>query len=137
MNLQKKVALAIRTLGVGRDRIIFNKERLNEIKEAITKQDIRDLVRDGAIIIMNVSGRKTHQKRKTRRRQGSIRKKVVNSKREYMIITRKLRRYLAHLKKTGNITNEKYRKLRTEIRTRAFKSLSSMKERIVNMEKKK
>ena len=137
MNLQKKVALAIRTLGVGRDRIIFNKERLNEIKEAITKQDIRDLVRDGAIIIMNISGRKAHQKRKTRRRQGSIRKKVVNSKREYMIITRKLRSYLAHLKKTGNITNEKYRKLRTEIRTRAFKSLSSMKERIVNMEKKK
>src|SRR3989344_751428 len=131
MNLQKKVALAIRTLGVGRDRIIFNKERLNEIKEAITKQDIRDLVKDGAIIIMNVSGRKTHQKRKTRRRKG------VNSKREYMIITRKLRSYLAHLKKTGNITNEKYRKLRTELRTRAFKSLSSMKERIVNMEKKK
>lgn len=136
MNLQKKVGLSIRTLGVGRSRIIFNKERLNEIKEAITKQDIRDLVRDGAIIITNISGRKAIQKRKTRRRQGSIRKKVANSKTEYMIITRKLRRYLAHLKKTGNITNEKYRKLRTEIRTRAFKSLSSMKERIVNMEKK-
>src|SRR3989344_212547 len=32
MNLQKKVALAIRTLGVGRDRIIFNKENSGSLK---------------------------------------------------------------------------------------------------------
>ena len=43
MNLQKKKELAARTLTIGKDRIMFNTSRLDEIKEAITKQDIKDL----------------------------------------------------------------------------------------------
>ena len=135
MNLQKKVALAIRTLGVGRDRIIFNKERLNEIKEAITKQDIRDLVRDGAIIIMNISGRKAHQKRKTRRRAGSIKKKVNKRKQNYVKLTRKLRKHLKNLKQKNNISSKDYKELRKEIRTSAFRSLNQMKERMKETKK--
>jgi len=59
MDLKKKKALAVRTLGVGEKRIKFLEPRLAEIKEALTKQDIRDLYKDGAIVIQNVSGRKT------------------------------------------------------------------------------
>ena len=40
MNLGKKKQLAARTLGVGKSRVHFVNENLNEIKEAITKQDI-------------------------------------------------------------------------------------------------
>ena len=47
MNLSKKKALAARTLNVGKARILFNVQRLGEIKEAITKQDIRDLHKEG------------------------------------------------------------------------------------------
>ncbi len=58
MNLEKKKKLAARTLNVGKERIIFLKSRLEEIKEAITRQDIKDLHKDGAIIIKEEKGRK-------------------------------------------------------------------------------
>ena len=72
MQLNKKKELAARTLNIGINKIIFNKERLNEIKEAITKQDIRDLVEEKAITIREVRGRRKNTKRKSRRREGSI-----------------------------------------------------------------
>lgn len=130
MQLNKKKELAARSLKVGKDRIIFNKERLDEIKEAITKQDIRDLFKDKAIIIKEIKGRRKFVKRKTRRRGGSIKKKVNKRKKEYMIITRKLRAYLSGLKKKGILTREDYWQLRKEIRTREFRSLANMKEKI-------
>ena len=43
MQLNKKRELVARTFHVGKGRIIFNKEMLAEIKEAITKQDIEYL----------------------------------------------------------------------------------------------
>ena len=78
MNLKKKKILAARTLNVGKNRIIFNTNRLDEIKEAITKQDIRDLYATKAIIIQDVVGRRTIQKRKIRRKKGSIKKSQMN-----------------------------------------------------------
>ena len=65
MNLGKKRALAAKVLNVGKERICFNSERLDEIKEAITRQDIRDLHASKAITIRQESGRKAKQKRKT------------------------------------------------------------------------
>lgn len=43
MKLENKKDLASRALKVGKNRIAFNKSRLTEIKEAITKQDFKDL----------------------------------------------------------------------------------------------
>lgn len=130
MKLEAKKALVARTLNVGKNRISFNTARLSELKEAITKQDIKDLKDSGAIHIKEKAGRKTLKKRKTRRRAGSIKKKVNKSKEEYMTLARKLRSYLSYLKKTNQIETEKYQELRKEIRARAFRSLANMKERI-------
>ena len=94
MNLRKKKQLAKNTLGIGENRIVFVKPRLDEIKEAITKQDIRDLVKSGAIIIKKIKGRKTVVKRKRRRGTGKIRMKVNTRKQDYVILTRKLRKYV-------------------------------------------
>jgi large subunit ribosomal protein L19e len=130
MNLDKKKSLAIRTLGVGKNRIIFNMERLDEIKEAITRQDIRDLLKDKAISVKEIKGRKKIVKRKTRRRAGSIKKKVKTRKRDYMTITRKLRAFLLELKKKKIINQDEFIKLRKEIRSRDFRSKAHIKERI-------
>ena len=128
MNLLKKKILVARTLKVGKGRIIFNTQRLNEIKEAITRQDIRELFKDGAISIREIKGRKKNIKRKIRRRAGSIKKTVSTRKRDYMNLTRKLRAYIVELKKHGTITVEKYRKLRKEIRASIFRSKAHFKE---------
>ncbi len=128
MNLEKKKILAAKTLGVGKDRIVLNVKRLDDIKEAITKQDIRDLFNAHAIFIKEPKGRKTKVKKKNRRRAGSIRKKATSGKREYVILTRKLRAYLAELKRKGKIIPAKLLKMRKEIKAHAFKSKAHMKE---------
>jgi large subunit ribosomal protein L19e len=130
MNLLKKKELASRTLKVGKARILFNIQRLDEIKEAITKQDVKDLYKDKAIMIKEISGTKVKKKRKTRRRKGSIKLKVNTRKRDYMTITRKLRAYLSELKGYGRISNDDFWNIRKEIRAKKFKSKAQFKERI-------
>lgn len=133
MNLQKKKELAARTLNVGKSRIIFNLSRIDEIKEAITKQDVRDLVKNGAMSIKEIKGSRKKVKRKTRRRAGSIKMKVKTKKKDYMTLTRKLRAYLSELRNQKTISYEDYIKLRKEIRSSNFKSKAHMKERITQM----
>ncbi|MCX8158685.1 MAG: hypothetical protein N3D20_00085 [Candidatus Pacearchaeota archaeon] len=130
MNLKKKKIFAAKVLKVGKDRILFNKERLADIKEALTRQDILDLLNDGAILIREIKGRKKIVKRKTRRRKGSIRKSPKNKKRKYVLMVRNLRSYIKQLKKQGKITKEQYYKLRKEIRASLFKDKAHLKERI-------
>ncbi len=128
MQLTKKKNLAAKVLKVGRNRIVFVKEHLSEIKEAITRLDILDLNKSGAIQIKEVSGRKKIVKRKNRRRVGKVKNKVNNRKAEYVIITRKLRKFVRGLVRTGVVDKEKNRELRKQIRARKFKSKRHLKE---------
>ena len=128
MQLNKKKELAAKTLDIGKDRIVFNTSRLDEVKEAITRQDIRDLKASGAITVLPIKGRKTIVKRKTRRRAGSKKKVVKNRKRTYVLRTRKLRSYISELKKQGKITQEQNIKLRKEIRASIYRSKAHMKD---------
>lgn len=127
MNLKNKKELAAKTFKVGKDRIVFVIERLAEIKEAITKEDLRALKESGAIEIKPVKGRKTNTTRKNKRGAGKIKMKVNKRKQEYVIITRKLRRYATELKKQGKLTSEEVTEIRKRIRNRAFKSKANLK----------
>jgi large subunit ribosomal protein L19e len=135
MNLSKKKELAARTLKVGRKRIMFVKERTEEIKEAITKQDIRDLHRDGAILIKNIKGRKKNMKKKRKKSPGNIRKKIKRRKKEYVLLTRKLRAHVSELKKQGKLSEEEVVEIRNKIRNKNFRSKSNLKEYIGELKK--
>jgi len=135
MNLGKKKTLAKRTLKVGNKRIVFLESRLDEIKEAITKQDIISLKESGAIFVKEIKGRKKNLKKKVRRSTGNIRKKVNKRKQEYVIMTRKLRKYAIEMKKQGLLTKEEMVGIRKKIRNRAFKSKNHLKEYIKNLGK--
>jgi len=137
MKLENKKELASRALGIGMGRIVFNTNRLSEIKEAITKQDIRDLVADGAIIIREVKGRKTIVKSNSRRRAGSVRKKIKSGKRAYITRTRKMRSLIRQLRSTGKVTEEIYLLIRKEIRASLFRDTVHLKERLKELEAKK
>lgn len=134
MNLSKKKDLARRTLGIGRERIIFLESRLEDIKEAITKQDIRDLQKEGAIIIREIRG-KRKAKKKRRRSTGNIRKKVKRRKKDYVIMTRKLRKYVSEMKKMGKVSKEDARDIMKKIRNRIFMSKSHLREHINGLKK--
>lgn len=134
MNLAKKKSLAVRALKLGKERIVFLGSRLDEIKEAITKQDIRDLQKDGAIVVKEVKGRK--KVKKTRNRStGNIRKKVNKRKQEYVKMTRKLRKHVAVKKKSGELSAEEVKDIRNKIRNRKFSSLKNLKEYIGGLRK--
>lgn len=134
-DLSKKKELASRALNVGRDRIVFNTNRLADIKEAITKQDIKDLNATGAILIKEIKGRKKIIRRKTRKRLGVRRKIIRRKKRSYMLLARKLRSHLLSLKNKKAISPENYRELRKGIKARAFSNLIQLKERIMEVKK--
>lgn len=127
MNLNKKKSLAVRTLKVGKQRIVFLRSRLDEIKEAITKQDIRDLQKEGAIFVKDIKGRKKVEK-KNKRSPGNIRKKVNKRKQKYVIMTRKLRKYVAEMKKQGRLSKEEVIDIRKKIRNKIFRSKAHLKE---------
>ena len=128
MKLDKKKQLAAKTLGAGKRKIIFDENRLDEIKEAITKQDIRDLEKSGAIRIKETKGRRKVRKRKTKKGAGKIKMNVKKRKESYVKITRKLRGYIKALKNDKKINHEEYRELRKKVKARDFKSKAQLKE---------
>jgi len=130
MKLDLKKKLAANTLKVGKDKVKFDNSRLDEIKEAITRQDIRDLKASGVIYIKQPLGRKKNVKRKHRRRVGKVKKKVKTRKQDYVKMTRKLRNYLKELKKQGKIESEDYKDMRKKIRNRIYKSKRNLKENL-------
>jgi len=128
MNLRNKKELAAKTLGVGKSRIVFVLERMDEIKEALTKEDIRALHQEGAILVKDVKGRKTQvKKKKSKRSVGNIRKKVNRRKKDYVIITRKLRKFSGELKNQGRLSGEEVKEIRKKIRNKEFKSKANLK----------
>jgi len=134
MKLNKKKPLAVRTLGIGKKRVVFLKPSLDEIKEAITKQDIRELQKEGAILIKESKGRRKIKK-KNKRSPGNIRKKVNKRKQEYVIMTRKLRKYVTEMKKQGRLADEEVVDIRKKIRNRIFRSKMHLKEYIGGLKK--
>jgi len=68
--------------------------------------------------------------KKTRRSPGNIRKKVNKRKQEYVIMTRKLRKYAAEMKKQGRLSKEEVIDIRKKIRNKVFRSKAHLKEYI-------
>ncbi|MFH0832051.1 MAG: 50S ribosomal protein L19e [archaeon] len=126
MKLDKKKQLAANVLGVGNERVWFNPARLDEIKEAITRQDIKDLKNDGAIKIKQITGRKRNVKRKLRRGPGK-KKKVVRDKMEYVLKIRKMRAYIKRLRQAGKLDSVEYNKLRRHAKSGVFTDLRHLK----------
>ncbi len=135
MNLRTKTNLAKKVLGVGKGRIVFVESRLDEIKEAITKQDIRDLKEEGAIIVKEGKGKKKNPCRRNKRGPGNIKKSVNKRKQEYVIMTRKLRSYVSELKKRGKLSREEVIEIRKRIRNRSFRSKAHLNEYIKSLRK--
>mgnify|MGYP001201355851 CR=1 FL=1 len=130
MNLRSKKELAAKTFGVGKERIVFVNERIEEIKEAITKQDMRMLQKEGAIRIKEVKGRSKNIKKKRKKGFGNRRKNVNTRKQDYVKLTRKLRKVVADKKRKGEIENKEFKELRKKIRNKLFRSKAHLKDNL-------
>ncbi len=123
-NLSFQRELAARTLGVGKGRIRFNPERLEDIEDAITREEIRKLYKQGAIEVVQPAGTSRGRARsRTRRRGPGSRKGTRESRKErWMRQVRALRRTLRELRERGEVDAKLYRRLYLLIKGGAIRS---------------
>ena len=131
LKLQKKLASKIAKVGLGRIRLDSSAEE--ELKESITKEDVRSLINEGVITIKNKKGvsrgraRKVHEQKKKGRRKGHGKRKGTRSAREnpkktWMNLVRSQRLLLKELKDEGKLVEGCYREVYNKIKGNFFRS---------------
>ena len=118
VNLKSKKRLVSRITGVGLKRIHFDSEHLDDITDAITRDDIRSLMTANTIKIKSIKGAsrgrakiKKIQKRKRGVTQGSKKGRKgarVGKKEVYVKKVRSLRHILKVSKDRKEITNKEF-----------------------------
>lgn len=115
MNLKNQKKLAASIKKDSRKRVKLDQSRLEDIKESITKADIKGLISEGAIVINKKRGtskgrirKKKEQKRKGRQKGVGSRKGKHTArlprKEEWMNKIRKLRKFIKKLIEKDKIT---------------------------------
>ena len=138
MNLKNKKRIASQILKAGTKRVWFNPDKLSEIKEAITKEDIRNLIREGSIRVKQKKGvsrfrvRKTLvQKRKGRKQGPGTRKGKatarLNQKTQWIAKVRSQRALLKRLRYSNLVNNEVFRSLYAKVKGGFFRSAKHIK----------
>jgi len=137
MKLDTQKRLAASVLKRSAKHIYFDTSKLSDIKEAITKADIRSLIKSGVIKgtpVRGISkGRIRHrlsQKRKGRRSGFGSRKGTPNSrmskKSRWIQKIRVQRKILAELKEEKQISNTNYRLLYRKAKGGVFRNKSHL-----------
>ncbi len=138
MDLSIQKRLAAEVLGVGESRIWIDPTRIEDVEGAVTKEEIRKLIKEGVIRVKPIKGnsrarwRERHEKRKKGRRRGPGKRKGaktarLSKKEAWMNTIRKIRRYLRYLRDHGVIDRRTYRRLYMLAKGGTFRSLSSLK----------
>src|SRR3989344_4739735 len=112
MKLTTQKRIAAEVLGIGINKVKFDVDKLDEIKEAITKSDIRSLVKNKVISkkAKNSQSRARARIIRIQKRKGN-RKARSNPKRLWVRKIRILRTFLRGLKEKGKLENKDYRNL--------------------------
>ncbi len=118
VNLKAKKRLAARVIGVGIHRIKFDTDHLDDIADAITRQNIRSLVTANTIRVKSFTGTsrgRAHAKKAQRNKRGTTqgskhgRKGArVGKKEVYVAKVRSLRRLLKIAKDRKDLTNPEF-----------------------------
>lgn len=133
MKLKTQKRLAAQVLKCSKKRIKFDEERLEDIKESITKADIRALVIDKAISkkkkkgISRVRARKRQEQRKKGKQKGHGSRKGKKTarapkKKDWMNKIRLQRSVLKNFKDKGLIDNASFRDLYKKAKGGFFRS---------------
>ncbi|MHC1635027.1 MAG: 50S ribosomal protein L19e [Candidatus Methanospirareceae archaeon] len=136
-DLSKQRRMAAEVLGVGVWRIWMDPEATEEIAEAITRDNIRELIKEGVIRAKKKKGisrgraRERERKRALGRRRGHGSRKGakgarMGKKRLWIIRIRALRRRLKELRDKGYIDKTTYRILYRKAKGGEFKSVARL-----------
>ncbi len=116
--------LAAKVLKVGVSRVWLDPAKIKDVRNAITRTDIRKLINKGSVKALP---EKLHMKKERRRKKGIGRRKgrkfaIVTAKRRWIRVVRPLRHMLSELKDSNKIDNTTYKKMRSQIKGGMFRS---------------
>jgi len=131
LSLQRKLASEI--LGVGKDRIWIDPNKIQDVSKALSRSDILDLIDKGIIRIKQVKGQSRtwanyikEQKKKGRRRGAGSRKggrkARLGKKESWIKRIRAIRNLLRELKEKNIIDKKLYRDLYKRAKSNEFRS---------------
>jgi len=131
LSLQKKLASKI--LGVGKDRIWIDPNKIQDAYKALSRSDILDLIDKGIIKTKSIRGQSRtwanyikEQKKKGRRRGAGSRKggrkARLDKKENWIKRIRAIRKLLRELKEKNIIDKKLYRDLYKRAKSNEFKS---------------
>lgn len=138
VNIKKKRELVARILGVGSNRVRFEPDRLEDVGDSITRENIRSLVNSGAIWTVQRKGTsrgrsvdkksvwKIHGKgpgSKKGKRTARVGKKEV-----YVVRVRSMRYHLKVLKERKDINNDVYWNLYKKVNGGQVRSLAHLRD---------
>ncbi len=137
MSLKAQKRMAAEILKCGENRVYFDPYLIDEIKMAITREDIRNLVKEGIILKKYKKGnskyRKNvrHERKKKGRARGLGKRKGTKyarlpKKKRWMNRIRPQRRELKKLRDRKLITTTTYRKLYKNAKGGMFNSVAQM-----------
>ena len=131
LSFQKRLAADLLKCGVHRVKI--DPKKAEEITEAITREDVKRLIKDGVIWKEQKKGVSRARVRARRRKKGPGSRKGgkysrVSRKEQWMMRVRAQRRRLRELRDRGLITKTAYRRVYRMVKAGAFKSIAAMME---------
>ena len=138
VNLKKKRELIARMLGIGANRVKFEPDKLDDIADSITREDLRSLVKRGTIWTTKVKGTsrgraKTKQaiRKKSGLGPGSKKGKKtarMGKKSAYVTKIRSMRHHLKVLKDRNEINRQTYWSIYKKVNGSQVRSVSHLKE---------
>ncbi len=137
-NLSLVRRLAAEVLGVGETRIWIDPSRIEDAAQAITREDVKRLIKEGVIKVLppNTPSRGRwrirHEQRKKGRRRGHGKRKGrigarAGKKEQWVAKVRAQRRFLKMLKEKGIIDKKTFRMLYRLVKGGFFRSVSHIK----------
>ena len=136
VNLRAKKRLVSRIVGVGVNRVRFDTDHLDDVADAITRDDIRSLITANTISIKSFKGTsrgraktKKIQKSKRGATQGSKKGRKgarVGKKEVYVTKVRSLRRRLKIAKERKEITNKNFWEIYKKINGNTVRNIAHL-----------
>ncbi len=134
---QKRMAADI--LDVGENRVWIDPNKQGDVSTAITKQDIKELIEEGAIKAKDKKGISRGRAREKKKSKGTgSRKGSKNSrqseKKQWMNKVRAQRKVLKQMRDDGKIQNNTYRKIYKRVKGGEVRDINHLQTLIEEME---
>lgn len=142
-DLKNQRRMAAEVMDVGKNRVHIDPEETERVEEAITRQDVRNLVESGAITKKKVKGTSRGRARKNRQQKakgqqkghGSRKGKKTarkDSKEKWMEQIRAIRKRLKEMKEEDEVNNDEYWDLYDMAKGGFFRDVKHLENHVAN-----